>query len=1134
MGLWNRAIDELKARADAVSLDLGHLTKIADASAAPGDVWLALVVLARRALKSTPQDEPMTASWHALLVPPVADADFEAAVIAWRGRDHRIGGHSVAAALLARTTGNEAEPVSDGILLLLLVTIPIGANPTPVRIAADASRLARTTYLWRQALLALPPLEDSFTAWLTRLVSLDPHALAQAHPGLPSTSVLGFASALSTLARLATGQLGGKPRQAQPARPVRPQPPQRAVRDTPDSPNWVRTRRVGTKARAPDDLASIAAERDADADSPNRRPPHLHLEYEPDSTEPDEPPDPVQLLLDLTLDEPLAQPALDTQVSLRRARAYRLLQLSARLPWHWDHLNPHDVAALRRGLAAAAEAPVPPAGALVAAVMLATGLPVTHVAEAPAPRSSRYLKPTYGPDRRWTGASAEHLLVSQVLELQLPWPQVVLDLARSRASARPGATKLAELLEDAPDLLAALLDWLAELRAPDAGLRLTHGRIARELSSAIRSICGAEWVVYAAAGTEDEVAPNAAYYSAMSSEQLAALHIQAQARIFGQDTAGANAIASVEPSGAGLVGARIARAGTVTVWIGELRSAAVLARDAGRSLVERHNAYARYVAWLLMAATGHRPVQDPLESISSFELEQGYCLIADKVVRQTHQARLVPLGELARQTVRAWIDHLRRLQSGPVSQGLKAAIASTAEPALAQGLPFLFLLEDLGNGISAVPIGKSELLASMGPLSALCANFFRRQLASMLSSCGIADELVRCVLGHEETGVDPLGSFSPHCGASLRLVGDRIDSWMRESGWAIIGSPLQDYPPAAPGQLSPVAAATLGSRSREVARRVAERRAVGQARIALANWLREARRTPVTQVALDELFRTLSPTRMLATRDPAAAELFGRAHDHCLRFIQRSELQRARLPQRLHVIRPAPPAFRQGDLGRVSKRQAATQAFRSILRERMRHGAPGKARRSAEFAVSLVLHSWICDPELLDSLLDGQAISLFQVQGLAAQMCLETTDGQGQALFTRRYPLHPATRQLLPGFAVPRSKADTAALRREFESLVQAVWARCDRSILAQPEGKAACIRYLVDIVRPALRLHYPAFGCGQAETLDPPVAHIGGDDAAQVQGHGDRRALCRNERGVARLLHHRCERTGRGAAVCA
>ena len=87
------------------------------------------------------------------------------------------------------------------------------------------------------------------------------------------------------------------------------------------------------------------------------------------------------------------------------------------------------------------------------------------------------------------------------------------------------------------------------------------------------------------------------------------------------------------------------------------RVAAAPAED----IAAAHNAYAMYCLWLLMSATGHRPVLDPFESLDLFDLRGGWFIAADKQVRSPDEARLIPLPPLAVEVLGLYLEHLRSL-----------------------------------------------------------------------------------------------------------------------------------------------------------------------------------------------------------------------------------------------------------------------------------------------------------------------------------------------------------------------------------------------------------------------------------------------------------------------------------------
>lgn len=78
-------------------------------------------------------------------------------------------------------------------------------------------------------------------------------------------------------------------------------------------------------------------------------------------------------------------------------------------------------------------------------------------------------------------------------------------------------------------------------------------------------------------------------------------------------------------------------------------------------LEDAHNTMALYTLMMLLFATGHRAVNDPFFSLDTFNLDRAECLIEDKVVAASRQARLVWLPEIAITQLRHYLSHLGAL-----------------------------------------------------------------------------------------------------------------------------------------------------------------------------------------------------------------------------------------------------------------------------------------------------------------------------------------------------------------------------------------------------------------------------------------------------------------------------------------
>ena len=146
-----------------------------------------------------------------------------------------------------------------------------------------------------------------------------------------------------------------------------------------------------------------------------------------------------------------------------------------------------------------------------------------------------------------------------------------------------------------------------------------------------------------------------------------------------------------------------------------------------------------------MAATGHRPVTDPVESLDVIDLEGGWMVINDKQTHLGKAGRLAPLASMVVAQLGRYLDHLRSLiaLSQSVAPELAAKLESVVSPSGPRAMPLFFLLQDKGTDWQR--IGVAELGRSLDHLAGLKQNVLRHVLAaSGVQQHWDAEMLARC------------------------------------------------------------------------------------------------------------------------------------------------------------------------------------------------------------------------------------------------------------------------------------------------------------------------------------------------------------------------------------------------------
>jgi hypothetical protein len=238
-------------------------------------------------------------------------------------------------------------------------------------------------------------------------------------------------------------------------------------------------------------------------------------------------------------------PAFASRTGARLA-AFRLMEESDRLRWHWDHLHRHEIRVLvQQGSIDVVDTSRRLPQAALALLVLSTGLPVTDIpALAFEPGDGEWgitldglwIKPCYVHARSAALSNTHGLYRAHTGGLRLRLPRLVrraLTLC-ARQSSRPATIQ--DLLGiTASDAVAALSSWLDPIRVAHRAGRFTHGRLQRALGVELAALARDDAAVHYIAGTAADVPPISAHYASYSDSALARLYEQAVAKLFGAE-----------------------------------------------------------------------------------------------------------------------------------------------------------------------------------------------------------------------------------------------------------------------------------------------------------------------------------------------------------------------------------------------------------------------------------------------------------------------------------------------------------------------------------------------------------------------------------------------------------------------
>jgi hypothetical protein len=214
------------------------------------------------------------------------------------------------------------------------------------------------------------------------------------------------------------------------------------------------------------------------------------------------------------------------------------------------------------------------------------------------------------------------------------------------------------------------------------------------LGGEVSAVTQDEAMVHYVAGSDEDVPPIAAYYAAIPIVTLHQAYSRACRQIFGS---GHKALdpASTPKQFAG--SQLLPKPDVLRSFVAGLKER--VKRAAPRDLVKAHNAYCLYTLWMLMAATGHRPLTDPVESLDVIDLDAGWMVISDKQSQPGKAGRLVPLAPMVSAQLRWYLDHLHSLIAATQSFAaeLAAKFESVVSPSGPRAMPLLFLLQENAN-----------------------------------------------------------------------------------------------------------------------------------------------------------------------------------------------------------------------------------------------------------------------------------------------------------------------------------------------------------------------------------------------------------------------------------------------------
>lgn len=202
-----------------------------------------------------------------------------------------------------------------------------------------------------------------------------------------------------------------------------------------------------------------------------------------------------------------------------------------------------------------------------------------------------------------------------------------------------------------------------------------------------------------------------------------------------------------------------------------------------KDVVAYHNAYTEYSLALMLYATGHRPVNDPLCFRSQLDEVAGFALFDDKASNESRRYRLSYLPDVAQQQMIYYLEHLSSLLAYLKNRRqpeLRAALEQILSGSRSQKLPlFFYLRAGRVEGIGHVDI--SSMFRRYSPVP---GNIHRKWIATTLTKQKAPSWLTACCLGHMETRVLPNGNFCHESHLEIRQhINNHLNPALLAAGW---------------------------------------------------------------------------------------------------------------------------------------------------------------------------------------------------------------------------------------------------------------------------------------------------------------------------------------------------------------
>lgn len=192
-------------------------------------------------------------------------------------------------------------------------------------------------------------------------------------------------------------------------------------------------------------------------------------------------------------------------------------------------------------------------------------------------------------------------------------------------------------------------------------------------------------------------------------------------------------------------------------------------------LEEIHNLFTTYTYLVLNISTGHRPVNDPYNTVNAFSIYTNTLHIQDKDVRGQQSGRVIILPKIAIDQYQYYLEHLKRLRLKLARTGSK--LERYANDVL-EGQQALFFWLENGIPVRLTPSNIYEQIAAVFPFK---LNWHRHHMRTFLGHALIPPQSIDAWMGHSTFGSETFSKYSGSSLSQMNLVADVINNYLVSS-----------------------------------------------------------------------------------------------------------------------------------------------------------------------------------------------------------------------------------------------------------------------------------------------------------------------------------------------------------------